>query len=302
MDLTLATVVGLVVLGIFAGWLGAVVGIGGGIVVVPALTLGFGFDIRTALATSLIAVVATSVTASATFVGRGTSNLRLGMTLLIATTIGGIVGGSIAVVIAPSVLAGLFAVVMLTTAFVVGRNKSGEHVELETSTVCAAPRNEGQEANALAIRGWEDAGTLGGAYFDDHAGGFVHYQAQRVRLGAAISLGAGVVSGLLGVGGGFINVPTMAEGMRVPFKVATATSTFMVGATAVASLFVYLANGYVEPYAAVPVALGVVGGASLGAATAAKVSAQLLRQILVAILVLVAIQMALKAFGVNFGR
>ncbi len=298
--MSLLTVVELAVVGVFAGWLGAVVGIGGGVVIVPVLVLAFGFDIRLAVATSLVAVVATSTAAGSAYVGRGTANMRLGMTLEVATTIGGIIGGLVAVLISPSVLSGIFAVLMVVTAVLVARGRDGHGVPTDDELLTeAVTEPDGVDSVPL---GWEEPGALAGAYFDDHAGRLVSYRAERLGVGGAVSLLAGTVSGMLGVGGGFIKVPAMTEGMRVPIKVAAATSNFMIGVTAVASLFVYFARGYVQPYAAVPVALGVVVGATVGAATSSKVHPDLLRRILVVVLVLVGVQMALKAFGVNLGR
>lgn len=312
MDLSLLTIVALAVMGIFAGWLGAIIGIGGGVIIVPLLVLAFGFDIRIAVSTSLIAVVATSTAAGSAYVGRGTANMRLGMTLEVATTIGGIVGGLIAVLIAPSVLSGLFAALMIATAILVG-TRGDPHAPSERDPADVQPA-EGQPLGANAADsgdgtsdggdplGWEQPGTLAGAYYDDNVGALVNYRAERLGLGGAVSLLAGTVSGMLGVGGGFIKVPAMSEGMRVPIKVAAATSNFMIGVTAIASLFVYFARGYVEPYAAVPVALGVVAGATVGAATSSRVHPSVLRKILIVVLVIVAVQMGLKAIGVDLGR
>lgn len=311
MDLSLLTIVALAVMGIFAGWLGAIIGIGGGVIIVPLLVLAFGFDIRIAVSTSLIAVVATSTAAGSAYVGRGTANMRLGMTLEVATTIGGIVGGLIAVLIAPSVLSGLFAALMIATAILVG-TRGDPHAPTERDPADVRPEGKPQGAGAADSGdvtpgggdplGWEQPGALAGAYYDDNVGALVHYRAERLGLGGAVSLVAGTVSGMLGVGGGFIKVPAMSEGMRVPIKVAAATSNFMIGVTAIASLFVYFARGYVEPYAAVPVALGVVAGATVGAATSSRVHPSVLRKILIVVLVIVAVQMGLKAIGVDLGR
>lgn len=300
-DLSLIAVAALVLVGLFAGWLGAIIGIGGGIIIVPVLVLAFGFDIRVAVATSLVAVVATSTAAGSAYVGKGLANMRLGMTLEVATTIGGIIGGLVAVLISPSVLSGLFAALMVLTAIAVGRGRSEHGADELEETLIAAIAGDTVEIEDEPT-GWEEPGTLAGAYFDERQGKLVRYEGERLGIGAAISLLAGTVSGMLGVGGGFIKVPAMTEGMRVPIKVAAATSNFMIGVTAIASLFVYFARGYMEPYAAVPVALGVVGGASLGAATSAKVHPVVLRRILIAVLLLVSVQMALNAFGVNLGR
>ncbi len=297
MTLSTTSAMLLVVVGVLAGWLGAVVGIGGGIVIVPILVLAFGFDIRVAVATSLVAVVATSTAAGSAYVGRGTANMRLGMTLEVATTIGGITGGLVAVLISPSLLAGLFAVLMIVTAVTVARGRS-EH-DLEQTAFDHADAATDSTAEPV---GWEEPGTLAGAFYDEHQGALVRYRPCRLGIGAGVSLLAGVVSGLLGVGGGFLKVPAMTEGMKVPIKVAAATSNFMIGVTAIASLFVYFARGYVHPFAAAPVAVGVVVGASAGAATSSRVSPRTLRWILIGVLVLVAVQMALKAAGVNLGR
>lgn len=306
MNLSLPAVVALALTGMFAGWLGALVGIGGGIVIVPALVLGFGFDIRVAVATSLVAVVATSTAAGSSYVGRGLANMRLGMTLEVATTIGGIVGGLVAVLVSPSMLSGLFSVIMVMTALTVclGRGEQGELVaagieaDVEVDAGPAAPI----DAASPEPTGWEEPGSLAGAYYDAAQGRLVPYRARRLGVGAAASLVAGTVSGMLGVGGGFMKVPAMTEGMGVPIKVAAATSNFMIGVTAVASLFVYFARGYMEPYAAVPVALGVVAGAIAGAVTSSRVSPVVLRRLLVVLLLFVSVQMALKAFGVDVGR
>jgi uncharacterized membrane protein YfcA len=299
MDVSTAEMIGLLVVGVGAGWLGAVVGIGGGIVIVPLLVLAFGFDIRVAVATSLIAVVATSTSAGSAYVGQGRANMRLGMTLEVATTVGGVTGGLLAVLISPSLLSGLFAVMMVVTAATVARGRGEDLAEEPSSDLEPAAVGGSMPAEPV---GWEEPGTLAGAFYDEHQGKLVSYRATNLPVGSAVSLLAGAVSGLLGVGGGFLKVPAMTEGMKVPIKVAAATSNFMIGVTAIASLFVYFARGYVHPYAAAPVALGVVVGAMGGAATSSKVSPRTLRWILVVVLVVVAAQMALKAAGVDLGR
>jgi len=284
------TVLALALSGAFAGGLGALVGIGGGVVLVPVLVLGFGVDIRLAVAASLVSVVATSTAGGSVWVGKGVANMRLGMSLEVATTLGGISGGLLAASVAPSLLATLFAVMMVLTAVLMLRGRD-EHGRAPAG---AAPAGK--------VTGHEEAGALAGSFFDEHAGQVISYRAERLPLGSAIAFGAGVVSGLLGVGGGFIKVPAMNLGMRVPLKVAAATSNFMIGVTAVSSLFVYFARGFVHPYLAAPVALGVTGGALLGTRVASRVSPRLLRQVSAAVLLLVAVQMGLKAMGVNLGR
>ena len=152
------------------------------------------------------------------------------------------------------------------------------------------------------LKGYEMPGRLAGAYYDPHRGTMVAYEAERLEVGSGISFFAGALSGLLGVGGGFLKVPAMNLGMKVPIKVAAATSNFMIGVTAIASLFVYFARGYLHPLVAAPLAVGVVGGALVGARTSAHVSPAVLRRILAVVLLVVSVQMALNAFGVTFGR
>lgn len=303
---------GLAALGIFAGWLGAAIGIGGGVIVVPALVLGFGFDTKVAVATSLIAVVATSAAAGSAYAGAGQTNLRLAPALEIATTIGGLVGGVVAVLIAPTAIDAVFAVVMLLTAALVlrGRDEHGSAEEADESEPALsrqgslpAPEASGPAGGVAQLVatgkrvGWEERGSLGGAYLDQATGSLVRYRAVRLWIGWSVSLLAGMLSGLLGVGGGFLEVPAMHLGMKVPIKVSAATSNFMIGVTAIASLFVYFARGYVLPLAAAPVALGIALGAYAGARSSQRVSAATLRRILAVVLVLVAVQMGLKAVG-----
>lgn len=278
----------LVALGVFAGALGALIGIGGGIVVVPVLVLALGYDIRVAVATSLVAVVATSTAAGAAYVAEGLANMRLGMSLEVATTLGGITGGLVAVALSPSVISAVFAGAMIVTAVLVFR-QGDPHDD---------PDEELSDRKQRPL-GWEDAGALGGAYFDEQAGQLVHYHAERVALGSAVAGVAGLLSGLLGVGGGFLKVPAMTLGMGVPVRVAAATSNFMIGVTAVSSLVVYFARGYVHPLIAVPVAIGIVVGATAGTTISAKVHPNTISRVLAVVLVLVAVQMAVDAAGLG---
>lgn len=290
MILSIPLVIALVASGALAGLLGALVGIGGGLIVVPVLVLGFGIDIKIAIASSLIAVVASSTASGSVYVGKGLTNLRLGMLLEVATTIGGIAGGLIAVFISPTVISGLFAVLMLVTCVLILRTKD-----------TVAPSSAKPDL-ILSESAKEDVGNLGGSYYDPYLKSEIHYDVKNLPLGSFISFFAGILSGLLGVGGGFIKVPAMALGMKVPMKVAAATSNLMIGVTAISSLFVYFARGFVQPIIAAPVALGVVGGALYGTTLAQKISPKLLRKIFAAILVIVAVQMLLKTFGVSVAK
>lgn len=304
-----ATSLELAGLGLGAGWLGAVVGVGGGVVIVPALVLAFGFATKVAVASSLVAVIATSLAAGSAYAGAGQTNLRLALVLEIATAAGGLLGGIVAILIAPTFIDGLFAVVMMITAVLMvrSRDKAPPPVQPQRAEVSTdeAP-DEGvlapAEAQALVAAGarvgWEERGRLGGAYHDRLSGTLVHYRPIRLWLGLSVSLLAGMLSGLLGVGGGFLKVPAMSLGMKVPIKVSAATSNFMIGVTAVASLIVYFARGYLLPFAAAPIALGVAAGAYGGAKSAQRVSARTLGWVLAGVLVLVAVQMGTKAAGV----
>lgn len=280
-------------LGLFAGWLGAVIGIGGGVVIVPVLVLAFGYDIHIAVATSLVAVVATSTAAGSIYVGEGLANMRLGMVLEIATTVGGIAGGLLAIAVSPSLLSGLFAVMMLVTAALMVRAKD--------SPRGSTPKHASAPATKEATQGYEVPGELAGAYYDHHRSAMVHYRVGRLGVGIAISMLAGTLSGMLGVGGGFLKVPAMTLGMHVPIKVATATSNFMIGVTAITSLFLYFAHGYLHPFIAAPIALGVSLGAPLGTRTAARVSPGALRRLIAVVMLFIAAQMALAAWGIRLG-
>lgn len=274
----------LVLIGIGAGLLGALVGIGGGILIVPILSIGLGIDLRVAVATSLISVIGTSTAAGSVYVGSGQANMRLGMTLEVTTTIGGIVGGVVAILISPATLEVAFALMLVLTAVLMARGAEG---------------GKKVSAGAGDLGGYEEAGGLAGAYYDPLAGHMVHYRASRVAVGSAVALVAGMLSGMLGVGGGFLKVPAMTLGMRVPMRVATATSNFMIGVTAVASLVVYFARGFVHPTLASPVVLGVVLGSLVGTKVAPKLHPRMLRWVLAVVLVGVAIQMFLRGTGIG---
>ena len=288
-SLSLPTLVALFAAGMGAGWLGAWIGIGGGVVLVPTFVLAFGFDAKVAVATSLLTVIATSTAAGSVYVGRGLSNTRLAMALEIATTIGGMLGGLFALVIPSNVLAGIFGVVMSVTAISM----------LRWSKVKESGRFEPSETR---VDGTEHRGEIAGTYYDELHRGVVHYRARRISVGSMIALLAGAVSGMLGVGGGFLKVPAMNLGMDVPIRVAVATSNFMIGVTAAASVFVYFGRGFVHPLLVAPVSLGVVAGALLGTIHSGRASHALLKRVMAGVLIIVAIQMGLRAFGVNLGR
>jgi uncharacterized membrane protein YfcA len=272
-------------------------------VIVPVLVLGFGLGIKVAVATSLVAVVATSTAAGSVYVGKGLANMRLGMTLEVATTLGGISGGLLAILVSSQALAALFAGVVMLTAYLTLRGQDSHAAK--PPAVGASDSGKaisGVERGAGGAEGGEDTGRIGGSYYDPYHKSMIHYEAVRLPLGAGISFVAGILSGMLGVGGGFIKVPAMNLGMKVPIKVAAATSNFMIGVTAISSLFVYFARGLVHPMIAAPVAIGVVGGALAGTSLSLRVSPGVLRKILALVLIVVAAQVVLKAWGVGLGK
>jgi uncharacterized membrane protein YfcA len=287
------TLLALVAVGIGAGFFGALVGIGGGVILVPALAIVFDVDLKVAIATSLVGVVATSTAAGSVYVGRGLANMRIAMTLETMTTIGGIVGGVLAVHVSQRYLSILFSAMMLLTAVLMLRAKHDPKRSLEAHV--------DRPGHGELRQGWEERGRLAGAYFDEVLGTMVHYEAVRLWLGGVIAFVAGWLSGMLGVGGGFLKVPAMNIVMRVPLRVAAATSNVMVGVTAIASLFVYFEHGYVHPTLVAPITLGVVAGSLVGTTAAAKVSPMALRYALAVLLVVVAVQMGLRAGGLRVG-
>ncbi|HWG19105.1 MAG TPA: sulfite exporter TauE/SafE family protein [Terracidiphilus sp.] len=228
---------------VLAGLLGALTGLGGGVVIVPVLTLVFGVDIRFAMGASLVSVIATSSGAAVAYVREGLSNIRIGMFLEIATTVGAIFGAYLVARISTHWIAGIFGIVLLYSAFA----SLSKHKETPEQT----------PANPLATRL-----KLVGSYAGPE--GETAYCAERVPLGFGLMFGAGTLSGLLGIGSGAVKVLAMDQAMKLPFKVSTTTSNFMIGVTAAASAGIYMARGYVDPGIAMPVMLGVLSGAMAG--------------------------------------
>ncbi len=260
--------VGVVSLG--AGFLGALTGLGGGFLIVPALTLAFGVDIRYAIGASLVSVIATSSGAAAAYVREGYANLRIGMLLEIATTIGAIVGASIATVVPGRLIAVVFGLVLLHSGYVSSRPRDPG----------AAPA----EPDALAARLRLDSS------FPTPEGPRA-YHVRNVPAGFTLMGLAGVLSGLLGIGSGAVKVLALDQVMRIPFKVSTTTSNFMIGVTAAASAGVYLRRGYLDPGLAMPVVLGVLAGALLGARALVSAKTRWLRIVFAVVVVALAFEM-----------
>ena len=270
------TFLGIVVLGIAAGLMGAMVGLGGGILIVPLLTLIFHVPIHNSIGASIVAVIATSSAAASTYVKDRLTNVRLGMTLETFTTIGAVTGGLIAGAVSKDFLSGLFGAVMIFVALTMFRGKHEGKV---------IPKEPGDR--------------LGGDYYDPYLHKEVSYQVRGLPIGLGAAFIAGNLSGLLGIGGGVIKVPVMTMGMGVPVKAATATSNFMIGVTAVASAFIYYSRGMIDPLITAPTAIGVFLGARLGARIAPRINTRHLLTIFVVVMVAMAVQMILKAFGIE---
>lgn len=268
--------------GLATGVLGAILGTGGGVFLVPVLVLGLGVPMRYAVATSIVSVIATSSAVASTNVERGTANMRLGMTLEVATALGAIVGGLTAGWLSTRVLEGLFAVVVMPTAALMwrGRRPDGPRAEREgePTTPTAEPEN-----------------ALGASYFDEALGEVVAYRVRRLGLGLGASFLAGGLSGLLGVGGGVFKVPALHLLCGLPIKAAAATSNFMIGVTAAASAALYLGRGDVRPALTSAVVLGVLAGSALGAVLNRRVHGGFVRRLFAALLMVAALQMLYRA-------
>lgn len=266
----------LLVTSIAAGFLGALLGLGGGIIIVPVLTLVYHVDIRYAIAASLISIVATSSGAAATYLKDSLTNLRLAVFLEVGTVSGAIVGFLIASFIKAQFLYLLFGVFLLFSALMMLRRRS-EHVSEKNHP-------------------WAENLKLDGV-FDDGLGHEIPYKVENVPLGLFAMFAAGVMSALLGIGSGVFKVLAMDGAMKLPMKVSSATSNFMIGVTASASAGAYLLRGDVRPEIAAPVAVGIIIGSTLGARAMIKMSPLLIRKIFVVVLAIISVQMIMKGFA-----
>jgi uncharacterized membrane protein YfcA len=258
-----------------AGFLGSLTGLGGGVVIIPLLTLGLGIDIRYAIGASLVSVIATSSGAAAAYVKEGFSNIRIGMFLEVATTLGALAGAAIALRVGPSVIAIIFGCVLLYSAY---------------QSFRAPPADQEVPADGLATR-------LGMNGTFPTPSGLRSYNVRAVPAGFGLMAVAGILSGLLGIGSGALKVIAMDRVMKIPFKVSTTTSNFMIGVTAAASAGVYLNRGYIDPGLAMPIMLGVLGGSVLGARFLAGARTRVLRIIFAVTIVALGAEMIYKGVG-----
>jgi len=272
----------LAVAAFLAGFGGSFLGIGGGVFLIPFMTLVLDIDIKIAIATSLIGVIATSSGAASVYVRDHLTNLRLAMFLEVATTFGAISGALLGLLVDERLLFLSFTAVVLSAAAIMVRTRE---------TAKERAYRAGEE-DPLAKRL-----ALSSVYFDQEDQGVYRYRVERPVAGFAVSAAAGGFSGLLGVGGGFIKVPAMNILMRVPMKAAVATSNFMIGVTAAASAFIYYSAGFVEPSLAAMVIVGVFSGANIGTRLLVRAKAQRVRFVFAVFLAVLGILMGLRAFG-----
>lgn len=260
----------IVLIGLGVGILGSMMGIGGGVLIIPLLTGLFGLPIKTAIGASIISVIATSSAAGAVYVGKGLTNTRLAMVMEIATTLGAMAGGITAILLKPNLLFAIFGIVLLYVSYNMGRPQK-------------------QDTNP------SPTGLMDESYIDPQSGKPVQYGIQKLPAGLGISFLAGNISGLLGIGGGVIKVPVMTLLMGMPMRAAVATSNFMIGITAATSAVIYYQNGYINPQIAVPTALGVLFGAQIGSRIAGRMRNQQLKQLFRWLLLFFSLQMFYRA-------
>ena len=298
--------------GVAAGAFGSLLGLGGGVLIVPLLTLGFGLPLREAVGVSLVSVIVTSSAAAGVYLERHVANLRLGMTLELFTAAGALAGGLVAFALPDRVLAGLFALLLAYTAAVMLRRSLPRLSGSSTSAaIDRGPVDPDLAAETAAEAGFDPDARDPAASAPPHspppegvpATGFVAtlggptYHVRRFPFGIVGSLFAGIVSALLGVGGGIVKVPLMNLVMGVPLRVATATSNLMIGITASASAIVYFLRGGIDPYVAAPTAIGVFIGAAAGSRLAHRVDVRVLRALFIVVLAYTAWQMASRALA-----
>ena len=260
------------VISIVIGVLGSMLGIGGGVFLIPMLTGIVGLPIKTAIGASIVSVIATSTAAGAVYIGRGITHSRLAMVLEIATTLGALAGGFTAVLLSENVLEGIFGVVLLYVAYSMGKGFRGK-------------------VNTI------QSGFLVTSYADPFSGETITYGVHNLLAGMSASFVAGNISGLLGIGGGVIKVPVMNLIMGIPLRAAIATSNFMIGITAATSAIIYYKHGYIDPIVAVPTALGILIGAQVGSRLGGRIRSESLKKIFGWVLLIFALIMFGKSFS-----
>lgn len=269
--------------GVIAGIFGAIVGIGGGMIVTPILTLGLGLDIKYAIGASIIAVIATSSGSTIAYLRDEMLNLRVAMFLEIATTVGAVLGAVLTGVLNATFLYFLFGALLVFTTYNMIRKLMSKNGELPSV-------KDDKLATQL---------NLNGTYYDKALNKQVDYQVENVPGGFSMMFGAGFASGLLGIGSGAFKVLAMDTIMHMPLKPSSATSNLMMGVTAAASAMVYFFNGSIKPGIAAPLAIGIIVGALIGSRIMTRLKPRLIRMIFVPVMLYLGIQMIAKGFGVT---
>ena len=273
------------IIAVLAGFLGSLVGLGGGIIITPALTILFGIDIKYAIGASIVAVIATSSGSAIAFVKDHVSNMRVGMLLEVFTTTGGIVGALMAGIFSSKLLYIFFSLILLNSFY--GMLK-------KTGLINKGKKEEDKVENDK----YADKYKLNSTYYDKATDETVKYNVTNVPQGSLVMFGAGFASGLLGIGSGAFKVVALDTYMKLPIKVSTATSNFMMGVTATASALIYFFNGTINPAIAAPIALGTLIGSRTGAKVMQRLDAKYIRYIFLPILLFTIVNMFLKGVGV----
>ncbi|MBU0278835.1 MULTISPECIES: sulfite exporter TauE/SafE family protein [unclassified Gemella] len=274
----------LILWSILAGFIGSLVGLGGGLIVTPVLTIFFGVDIKYAIGASIIAVIATSSGSAIAFVKDGISNIKIGLFLEIFTTVGGIIGALLSGIFSSKLLYIFFSIILLNSFYGMLK-KSGIIKKFKV-------KNEFVENDKYSKKF-----EFSSSYYDKAEKKEVSYNVTNVEKGSLVMFGAGMASGLLGIGSGAFKVIALDDYMKLPLKVSTATSNFMMGVTACASALIYFFNGTINPFIAAPVAIGTLIGSRFGAKVMQKINAKYIRLIFLPILLFTIINMFLKGLG-----
>ncbi|MDR0898831.1 MAG: sulfite exporter TauE/SafE family protein [Lactobacillaceae bacterium] len=274
---------GLMIVGILAGILGSILGLGGGILVTPILVIGFNLPIHYAIPISIIAVIGTSTGSSIAYLKDDLLNVRIAMFLEIFTSIGALVGAVLTGIFAPQYLNFFFGALLVYQGYnMYQKIRGGKADQL-------APAND-KIANYL---------RLDSTYYDQKEQKEIHYYVENVPLGSAIMFGAGFASGLLGIGSGSFKVFALDSAMKMPLKASSATSNFMMGVTAAASALIYFFQGMIKFEIVVPIVIGIIVGSTLGAKIMPKLNNKVIRIIFIPVVLLTGLQLVLKAFGIT---
>ncbi len=266
-------VISLSLISVVAGMLGSLIGLGGGIIIVPVLTLIYHIDIRLAIGASILAVIATSSGAAVTYVKQKLTNLRSGMFLEVATTLGAISGAYITTLVSDNSLFILFAFVLIYSALSMFRHRRQKEV---------LTKSDDKIANRFKLHG---------SYYDQSQQRTISYKVTNTKIGLGIMYVAGMISALLGVGSGALKVPALDSAMHMPIKASAATSDFMIGVTAAASAGAFFSRGQINPVIAAPIAIGVLIGAVIGSRLLNRVAPRYIQALFMIAIVVVAIEM-----------